>query len=107
MPQYTDRKKFYRRKPKLKKHLKRLLPVIIIFGYIYYLLFGPYGFINIFRLKKEEVNLREQKEKLLEEKEALNDSINLIRNDSLFLEKLAREKLGMITPGDTVILNIE
>jgi len=80
---------------------------VIIFGYIYYLLFGSYGFINIFRLKKEEVNLRRQKDELLEEREALKDSIQLIRNDSLFLEKLAREKLGMIMPGDTVILNIE
>lgn len=107
MPQYIDRKKFYHHRSKLKKHIKRLLPAMIVFGYISYLLLGSYGFINIFRLKKQELNLRRQKEKLLEERRALNDSIQIIRNDSLFLEKLAREKLGMIMQGDTVILNIE
>lgn len=107
MLQYTNRKKFYRNKFRLKRQLKKLLPIIAIAGYLYYLLLGPYGFINICRLKKEELSLKRKKERLLEEREALSDSLIMIQKDTFLLEKLAREKLGMIMPGDTVILNIE
>lgn len=44
---------------------------------------------------------------LLEERTALGDSLLMIKEDTFLLEKLAREKLGMIKPGDTVILLIE
>ena len=100
-------RKFFPRKPRLNNLIKRLLPVFALLAYLFYLLLGPYGFINIGRLKREEINLRRQKIELLEERNALGDSLLMIKEDTLLLEKFAREKLGMIKPGDTVILMIE
>lgn len=100
-------RKFSLRKPRLNNLIKRLLPVFALLAYLFYLLLGPYGFINIGRLKREEINLRRQKMELLEERTALGDSLLMIKEDTFLLEKLAREKLGMIKPGDTVILLIE
>lgn len=88
----------------LKKRIKKIVLVLIILGFLYYLFFGSYGFINIFKLKRKESSLRSKKEKLTKEKKALLDSLNQIKKDTFLLEKIAREKLGMIKPGDTVII---
>ncbi|MEA1913205.1 MAG: septum formation initiator family protein [candidate division WOR-3 bacterium] len=91
-------------KKRLKRHIKKITITIVIFGYLFYLLVGSYGLLNITRLKRKELNLRQQKKKLIEERVALADSIKMVKNDTFLLEKIAREKLGMIMPGDTVIL---
>ena len=107
MQQSLKVRKFSPRKPRLNNLIKRLLPVFALLAYLFYLLIGPYGFINIGRLKREEINLRRQKMEFLEERTSLGDSLLMIKKDTFLLEKLAREKLGMIKPGDTVILLIE
>ncbi len=73
-------------------------------GVLYYLFFGSYGFINIFKLKRKEINLRKQKQEFLQKEQALLDSLKKIKSDTFLLEKIAREKSGMIKPGDTVII---
>jgi cell division protein FtsB len=88
----------------LKWHFKKILLVFIIVVVFYYLFFGAYGFINIVKLKRKEIRLKREKEELLKEEKALLDSLRKIKNDTLLLEKIAREKLGMIKPGDTVII---
>ncbi|MEO0294025.1 MAG: septum formation initiator family protein [candidate division WOR-3 bacterium] len=88
-----------------KKKIKgRLILTLIIIGFIYYLFFGTYGFVNIGKLKIQEKRLRKEKEKLIKKEEALIDSLRKIKEDNFFLEKEAREKLGMIKEGDTVII---
>jgi cell division protein FtsB len=87
-----------------KKHLKKILLILLICGVLYYLFFGSYGFINIIKLKRKEINLRREKQEFLKKEEALLDSLKKIKSDTFLLEKIAREKLGMIKPGDTVII---
>lgn len=103
MPPNSRGRKSSSRKKRLVSNLKKILPVVIILAYLYYLLFGPYGFINIIKLKTKEIHLRKRKTELIEKRNALSDSIKMIKKDTLLLEKIAREKLGMIKPGDTVI----
>jgi cell division protein FtsB len=88
----------------LKLHFKKILLVFIIVVVFYYLFFGAYGFINIVKLKRKENRLKREKQELLKEEKALLDSLRKIKNDTFLLEKIAREKLGMIKPGDTVII---
>lgn len=88
----------------LKKYLKKIFLGIIILGILYYLFFGTYGFINIFRLKRKENSLRKTKQELLIREKALLDSLKKIKTDTFLIEKITREKLGMIKSGDTVII---
>ncbi|MCK4421464.1 septum formation initiator family protein [candidate division WOR-3 bacterium] len=104
MQRSSRRRRFFQRNASWKNRLKILIPLSIFLAYLSYLLLGSYGFINIIRLKREEVNLREKKKALLEEKVALLDSLEMIREDSFALERLAREKLMMVKPGDEIIL---
>ncbi len=93
-----------RSKKLIKKNLKKILLVLIICGIIYYLFFGAYGFINIVKLKRRENKLKKEKQELLKKQEALLDSLKKIKKDTFLIEKIAREKLGMIKSGDTVII---
>ena len=93
-----------RSKKLIKKNLKKVLSVLIICGIIYYLFFGTYGFINIIKLKRRENKLKKEKQELLKKEEALLDSLKKIKKDTFLIEKIAREKLGMIKSGDTVII---
>jgi cell division protein FtsB len=88
----------------LKKYLKKIFLSLIILGILYYLFFGTYGFINIFKLKRKESSLRKTKEELLMREKTLLDSLKEIKTDTFLIEKIAREKLGMIKSGDTVII---
>jgi cell division protein FtsB len=88
----------------LKKRLKKILIVLILFGIIYYLFFGAYGFINIIKLKRREIELKKEKQELLKKQEAFIDSLKKIKSDTFLIEKIAREKLSMIKSGDTVII---
>jgi cell division protein FtsB len=88
----------------IKKNLKKILLVLIICGIIYYLFFGAYGFINIIRLKRTEIRLKKEKQELIKKEEAILDSLKKIKKDTFLIEKIAREKLGMIKNGDTVII---
>ncbi len=93
-----------RSKNLLKQSLKKILIILIICGIIYYLFFGTYGFINIAKLKRREIDLKKEKQELIKKQEALIDSLKKIKSDTFLIEKIAREKLGMIKPGDTVII---
>lgn len=93
-----------RSKNLIKRNLKKILLVLILCGIIYYLFFGAYGFINIIKLKRTEIRLKKEKKELLEKREALLDSLRRIKKDTFLIEKIAREKLGMIKDGDTVII---
>jgi cell division protein FtsB len=93
-----------RSKTLIKKNLKRILLFLVICGIIYYLFFGAYGFINIVKLKRRENRLKKEKLELIKKQEALLDSLKKIKKDTFLVEKIAREKLGMIKDGDTVII---
>jgi cell division protein FtsB len=88
----------------IKKQLKKILLILIICGIIYYLFFGAYGFINILKLKRTENKLKREKQELIKREKEILDSLKRIKKDTFLIEKMAREKLGMIKDGDTVII---
>jgi cell division protein FtsB len=63
---------------------------------------GERGAIHLLRLRDEKSRLDEQNYRLQKENETLRQRIWRIRNDNRYLEKLAREELNMVRPGDVV-----
>jgi cell division protein FtsB len=63
---------------------------------------GEHGALHLWRLLGEKDRLDEQIYRLQKENEALRDRISRIRNDDRYLEKLAREELNLVRPGDVV-----
>jgi cell division protein FtsB len=56
------------------------------------------------RLNAEAEALAVQNRALAEENQRLADEIERLKNDEAYLEKVARDQLGHVKPGDTVYL---
>lgn len=63
---------------------------------------GERGVLHLWRLRGEKNRLDEQNFLLQKENEALRQRIYRIRNDNAYLEKLAREELNLVRPGEIV-----
>jgi cell division protein FtsB len=65
-------------------------------------LVGERGALHLWRLRGEKSRLDEQNYRLQKENESLRQRVHKIRNDDDYLEKLAREELNMVRPGEIV-----
>ena len=63
---------------------------------------GERGALHLWRLRGEKSRLDEQNYRLQKQNEALRQRIQRVRNDDDYLEKLAREELNMVRPGEVV-----
>ena len=64
--------------------------------------FGERGLLNMYSLKKELHEIEDYNERLQVENEALREYIYLLKNDTRYIEKIAREELGLIREGEIV-----
>jgi cell division protein FtsB len=64
--------------------------------------FGERGVFHLWRLRGERQQLQERNFVLQKENEALRERVTRIRHDDLYLEKIAREELGLVRPGEIV-----
>ena len=63
---------------------------------------GERGAIHLWRLRGEKSIIDEQNYRLQKENEALHQRVSRIRNDNHYLEKLAREELNLVRPGEVI-----
>jgi len=63
---------------------------------------GERGALHLWRLRGEKNQLDEQNYRLQKTNEELRQRIARIRNDNHYLEKLAREELNLVRPGEVV-----
>ena len=63
---------------------------------------GERGALHLWRLRGEKNRLDAQNYRLQKENSALRERISRIRNDKQYLEKLAREELNMVRPGEII-----
>jgi len=67
-----------------------------------YALVGERGAIHLWRLQGERGKLDEQNYRLQKDNEALRDKIARLRSDNHYLEKIAREELNLVRPGEVI-----
>lgn len=92
-----------RRRKRTTIHKVRLLHwlyLIIFCGFGWVLLFGDYGVVKIISSYRLEDRIRKEILELKVKKELLLVRCERLKNDKLMLETLAREKLGMVKPGE-------
>ncbi len=64
--------------------------------------FGERGVFHLWRLQGEKKQLQEKNFLLQKENDGLRERVERIRRDDSYLEKMAREELGLTRPGETV-----
>ena len=85
----------------VKRHL--VVGGVILFIILIFYLFTDYGAINKISYINKESELTEKTEKLVAEIDSLKKLDIQMKNDTLEIERLAREKYGMIKQGEKVI----
>ena len=63
---------------------------------------GERGVFHLLRLKGEKSKLDEQNYGLQKENQILRQRIHRLRTDNFYLEKLAREELNLVHPGEII-----
>ena len=76
--------------------------VLIIVGLTVYTVAGDRGALHLWRLRSEKAKLDEQNFRLQKENETLRQRITLVRSNNFYLEKLAREELNLVRPGEVI-----
>lgn len=86
------------------KNIKLIFLAIISISGASFLAFNDYGVIKYFSLKKEVQSLHDEIGRIEKENKSLQDEIDSLQNKvPAKIEKVAREKYGMIRKGETAI----
>ena len=82
------------------------LVFLLIFGVAMVLIsfLGDQGLVAYFSLKREEAALRADIATLERQLVEVERDVEALRNDPQYIEMLARQKLGLVKPGETVIV---
>lgn len=75
-----------------------------VIGYLPLQFFGERGLAQYRRLKRERVELSERNHKLAAEIRQMRLEVERLREDDVYLEKAAREDLGMVRKGELVFV---
>ena len=77
---------------------------LLALGVIGYAAFGPSGWREVQRLRQERLQLESRISELEEENRRLQQRLDRLEHDRVFLEQLAREKLGMVYPDERIVI---
>ncbi len=82
-----------------------LLLFLILMGSV--ILFGSRGVLDNHRLDRKLLELRQGNDELAAKNDALKKEILRLRNDLRYIEKVARDELGMVKPSDRVYRRVD
>lgn len=74
--------------------------ILVVAGLAVY---GSNGVVRVWHMQRELQALERELGTLRARTRELTDTVDRLRNDPLFIEKLAREDLGMVHPGETIL----
>jgi len=88
----------------LRKKVVTIGIVCLFLITIFTVIFGKKGVMDIHQAKKELAGLEAELSRLQSEKNRLMKEIERLEKDPRAVEKQAREKLGLVAPGEKVII---
>jgi cell division protein FtsB len=71
------------------------------------ILFGSRGIVDNYRLDRKLLDIRKSNGELVVKTDALKKEILLLRNDMRYIEKVARDELGMVRRNDRVYRHVD
>ncbi|MBN1604455.1 MAG: septum formation initiator family protein [Chitinispirillaceae bacterium] len=93
----------------MKKRTQTTIWIIIsiVLFFLAISLFGNQGIIVVFKAYNENRSLTEQIDESKRTIDSLKDEIERLKNDTAYIEKIAREKLGMARRNEKIYKFIE
>ena len=80
--------------------LTNVLLILVTVGCIILLFFSDRGLINLWKIKKEKIGIQQEINSLRQEIEELEKESEKLQFNEDYIEKIAREKLKMVRPGE-------
>lgn len=99
---HKGQRRAYLRRPRKKRPYGRLLLILGFLFVCYVYLGGDYGLLKIWSQRKEIDGLEQEIHRLQAEQMDLKQECQQLKTDSLYVEKKAREELGMVREGEKV-----
>ena len=90
--------------PKLSQRALNYGLVLVLALMLSFLVFGEWGLVHYWRLSEERRSLEERSQALQRDNELLREKIYRLRKDDRYLEKVAREQLGLAKDGEIIYL---
>ena len=76
------------------KYVLILIFVILIIAY--YTIFGERGFLQLRKMERNLEEIKVSTERIKKQNESLKNKIHLLQDDKQYIEKIAREELGLV-----------
>ena len=86
-----------------KQSILLAFAILCLFSLLLLIIFGESGLADLNILKKEKSRIEEESEKLNQENIAKYREIDRLKHDLVYVEKVARDELGMIREGEVII----
>jgi len=105
---FTNRNYYYRKPRRRKKTSRikvwfyRIIKMGFLVWFVYLFLGGSYGLLRIISLHTKIKGTEKQSDKLIIEEITLTKKCEKLKTDLFVIEKIAREKLGMIKEGELI-----
>ncbi|MEE3259447.1 MAG: septum formation initiator family protein [Candidatus Latescibacterota bacterium] len=93
----------YKAAPLTRSARWRLLFLAVFLGLVVYIAAGDGLLFEVWQQEKDLTVLEAQVSRLTTENDSLRQVLDQLDNDMDYIEKLAREELGLIKPGEVVI----
>jgi cell division protein FtsB len=77
-----------------------IMIVLLVMGFL--ILFGKKGLIDNYKMQQMVKELSTINEQMLKDNNKLKQEILLLRKDPKYIERLARDELGMVKKGDII-----
>jgi len=88
---------------KLKGRVKYLIVLFFIILMItYYTIFGERGILHLQKLRSDLESIKTSSEKIKKENERLKKEIKLLQNEEQYIDKIAREELGLVKEDEII-----
>ncbi len=100
---YPFLRRFYQHQAVISDGLQKFLFVLVIASLIYAFVLGDGGAIKILMLRHKTAQVDQEIARLKTNVESIGYEIERLKDDPFYIEKVGRETLGLIKPGDKVI----
>jgi cell division protein FtsB len=88
------------------KYLNSIYGCLILLGCVVAIVIfsclGERGLMNVLSMRKELQKIEQNNKSLEQENESLKEYSYLLKNDTHYIEKIAREELGLLKAGEVV-----
>ena len=86
------------------KTFKKIFAALFFLIILYFFFGGDYNIYNLWKYRQKEKDLRSEIRTTDKEREQLTNEIEMLKNDSSYIEKIAREEFKMGKPNEKIYI---